>query len=184
MRRLPRPIPVFWLAGLRALVGKIAIFITVIIGGLAQIHIFLTRWPIATIITTVWSWGLDRVDPSYRGGALRPRVAGATITIIPIASTFLVIPARSLGLSVLGTMRKHGSSFVRAEWKKAPVPDVIPNRFSGGVVALEAASFYLTDLQKKVQSGFGLSYNSLLDDLVPSVFSMIFLLGLSADKWL
>ena len=44
-----------------------------------------------------------------------------------------------------------------------------------------AANIHLTDLQRKIQSGFGLICNSFLDGLVPSVFLTTFLLGLDTD---
>ena len=49
-------------------------------------------------------------------------------------------------------------------------------------MASEAATIYLTDPQKKVQGGLGLSRNSFLDGLVPGVFFTIFLLGLGTDR--
>ena len=45
-----------------------------------------------------------------------------------------------------------------------------------------AANIYLTDPQRKVQGGLGLSRDSLLDDLVPGVLMTIFLLGLGTDR--
>ena len=48
-------------------------------------------------------------------------------------------------------------------------------------MALRAASIYLTDPQRKVQSGLGLSRDSFLDGLVLGVLSTTFLLGLSTD---
>ena len=80
-------------------------------------------------------------------------------------------------------MRRHGFCLVKAERKEALVPGVILDRFWSRAVALEAASIYLTDPERKVQDGLGLSYNSFLDDLLPSVFLTTFLLGLGADGW-
>ena len=55
---------------------------------------------------------------------------GAAIAIIPIVLTFLMVPAGSLqGLSLLGTMKKHGSCLLGAEQKRALVPGVILGRF-------------------------------------------------------
>ena len=128
MRRLPRPILVFWLARLRALVGKMAFLVTVVISGLANVPIFLMRWLVAA--TIILSRSLGHVDPSGRGGALRPGAMGAVIATISIMPTFLIVPARSLrGLSLLRTMRRHSSFLLRAERKKALVPDVIFGRF-------------------------------------------------------
>ena len=95
MRRLARPILVFWLAKLRALVSKIAFLITDVTDGLAQVLIFLLRWPVATTITIVLSRSLDGIDPSGGGGALRLETAGAAIVTISIRLTLLVVPARS-----------------------------------------------------------------------------------------
>ena len=82
-----------------------------------------------------------------------------------------MVPARSLqGLSLLGIMKRNGLYFLGAERKGALVPGVILDRFWGGVVALGAANIYLTDPQKKVQGGIGLSRNRFLDGLVLVVF--------------
>ena len=48
-------------------------------------------------------------------------------------------------------------------------------------MALGVASIYLTDPQKKVQGGLGLSRDSLLDGLVPGVLLTTFLLSLGTD---
>ena len=171
---------VFWLAGLRALVGKMALLVTVVTGGPAHVSIFPMCWLVtATIIS---SRGLGCVDPSGRGGALRPGVAEAAIATISIVLTLLMVPARSLrGLSSLGTMRRHGSCLLGAERKGASVPGVVLGRFRGGAMASRAASIHLTDPRRKVQGGLGLSCDSLLDGLVPNVLLITFLLGLSTD---
>ena len=178
-RRLPWPILVFWLVGLRALIDEMAFLVTVVTGGLAHVNIFPTRWLVAGRIIS--SLSLGGADLDGRGGALRPRAAGAAIATIPIATTLLVVPARSLGLSGLRAMRSYGSCLLWAEQKGALVLAVILGRFWGGAVALGAARIYLTDPQRKVQDGLGLSRDSLLNGLVPSVFSTIFLLSLGTD---
>ena len=48
-------------------------------------------------------------------------------------------------------------------------------------MAPRVANIYLTDPQKKVQGGLGLSCDNLVDGLVPDVLLMIFLLGLGTD---
>ena len=63
----------------------------------------------------------------------------------------------------------------------ASVPGVVLGRFQGGAVASGAASVHFTGPRRNAQGGLGLSRDSLLDDLVPSVFSTTFLLGLSTD---
>ena len=143
MKRLPRLILVFWLAGLRALVGKIVFFVTVVKSGLAQVFIFLTCWLVAAKIIS--SRGLGCIDPSGRGGALRPGVARAAIAIIPIAPTLLVVLVSSLGFGGLGAMRRHGSCLLKAEQRGILVPGVIFDRFWGRAVAPGTASIYLTD---------------------------------------
>ena len=70
-----------------------ALLITIVTGGPAHIPIFPTRWLVAA--TIISSRDLGRVDPSSRGGALRPGAAGAAIATIPIVSTLLMVPARS-----------------------------------------------------------------------------------------
>ena len=48
-------------------------------------------------------------------------------------------------------------------------------------MALKVASIYLTDPQRKVQGGHGLSRDSFLDDLVPGLLLTNFLLGLGTN---
>ena len=48
-------------------------------------------------------------------------------------------------------------------------------------MASEAASIHLTNSQKKVQGGLGLSRDSFFDGLIPSVLSTTFLFGLDTD---
>ena len=170
--------------GLGALVSKMPFLITIVTNGLAQVLIFLMRWPVAATIIIVLSRSLAHIDPSGRSGALRLETARTAIATILIVSTFLMVPARSFDLRRLGAMRKHGLCLVRAEQKGASVPGIILGRFWGGVVALGAANIYLMDPQKKVKGGLGLSHNGLPNGLVPSVFLTIFLLGLGMDKWL
>ena len=114
---------------------------------------------------------------------MRPRVARATIATIPIALTPLVVPARFFGLGGLEPIRKHGLCLVRAEQKGVLVLDIILGRFHGGAVAPEAASIRLMDRQRMVQGGLGFGHDSLLDGLVPGVFSTTFFLGLGTDGW-
>ena len=104
-----------------------ALLIIVVTGGPAQVPIFPTRWLVA--VTIILSQGLGCVDLSGRGGALRPGAVGAAIATIPIAPTFLGVPARSLGLGGLSAMRRHGSCPLGAERKGALVLGVILGRF-------------------------------------------------------
>ena len=78
-------------------------------------------------------------------------------------------------------MKRHSLYLLEAEQKKALVLGMILGRFRGGAMALGAASIPLTDPQRKVQGGLGLSRDSLLDSLVPGVFSTSFLFGLGMD---
>ena len=156
------------------------LLVTVVTGGPAHVPIFPTCWLVAAIIIS--SQGLDCVDPSGRGGALRPGAVGAMIATISIVPTLLMVPARSLrGLSLLGTMRRHGSYLLGAERKGVSVSGVVLGRFQGGAVALGAASIHLTDPRRKVHGGLSLSRDSLLDGLVPDVLSTTFLFGLGTD---
>ena len=134
----------FWLAGLRALVDKMVLLVTVVTGGPAYFPIFPTCWLVAA--TIISSRGLGCVNPSCRGGALRPGAVGAVIATISIVTTFLMVPARFIrGLSSLGTMKRHGLCLLGAEQKGALVPGVDLGRFQGGAVASGAASIHLTD---------------------------------------
>ena len=90
MRRLPRLILVFWLMELTILVGKMVLFVTIVTGGPAYVSIFPTRWLVAA--TIISNRGLDHINPSGRGGALRPGAARAAIVTIPIVSIFLMVP--------------------------------------------------------------------------------------------
>ena len=105
-----------------------ALLVTIVTGGPAHVSIFPTRWLVtATIIS---SRSLGRVDPNGQDGALRPGAAKGTIATIPIVSTPLMVPARSLqGSSSFGTMRRHGLCLLGAKRKGALVPGVILNRF-------------------------------------------------------
>ena len=80
--------------GLKVLIGKIALLVTVITGGPAYVPIFLTRLLVAA--TIISSRGLGRVDPSGRGKALRPEAARAAIATIPIVPILLMVSAQSL----------------------------------------------------------------------------------------
>ena len=113
--------------GLKDLVGKIALLITVITGGLAQLPIFLTRWPVAVPIIS--SQGFGRVNLSGRGGALRLGTAGAVIVTISIAPILLVVLARFLSLGGLGAIKKNGLCLVKAEQRGVLVLNVIFGRF-------------------------------------------------------
>ena len=104
-----------------------ALLVTVITGGLAQVFIFLLRWSIA--VTAILSRGLSCIDPNCRVRALRLGVTGAAITTIPIAPTFLVVPARSLGVVGLGAMKRHGLCLLETERKRTLVPKVFFGRF-------------------------------------------------------
>ena len=93
MRRLPRLILVFWLAELRALVGKMAFLVTVITGGSAHVSIFPMRWLV--VATIILRRSLVCIDSSAQSKALRLGAARAAIATIPIMSTLLIVPALS-----------------------------------------------------------------------------------------
>ena len=104
------------------------LLITVVTGGPTHISIFPTHWLV--VATIILSWSFGRVDPSGRGGVLRPEAAGAAIAIIFIVLILLMVSARSLqGLSLLETMRRHGLYLLGAEQKGASVPGVTLGRF-------------------------------------------------------
>ena len=109
------------------MVGKIALLITVVTSGPTHVFIFPTRWLVAA--TIISSRGLGCVDPNGQGEALRPGAMGAASVTILIAPTFLVVPARFLGLGGLGAMRRHGLCLLGAEQKGASVLGVILGRF-------------------------------------------------------
>ena len=95
-----------------------AFLVIVIIGGLAQVFIFLSCWLIA--VTVILRQSLGRVDPSRRGKALRLRAAWGAIATIFIPPILLVVPAQSLqGLSLLVTMGRHGLCLLGAERKES-----------------------------------------------------------------
>ena len=159
-----------------------AFFITVIIGGLAQILIFLLRWPITVII--ILRRGFGCVDSSCQSRILIPRATGTAIATIFISPIFLVVLARLFwGFRLLKRMKRHGLCLLKVERKRISVLRVFFGRFWGGAMAPRTISIYLTDPQKKVQGRLGLCRDNFLDGLVPGVFPMIFLLGLSANGW-
>ena len=112
-----------------------ALLVTIVTSGPAQVPIFPTGWLVVATITIVLSQGLGRIAPNSRDGVLGPKAARAAITTISIAPTVLVVSARSFRLGALGVIRKHSSCLVRAEWKGALVPGVILGRFLGGAMA-------------------------------------------------
>ena len=113
---------------------------------------------------------------------MRPGAAGTAIATISIVPTFLMVSVRSLrGLSLLGTMKRHGSCLLGAEQKGASVLGVVLGRFQGRAMASGAANIYFTDPRKKVQGGLSLSRDSFLDGMVPSVLLTTFLFGLGTD---
>ena len=81
------------------------------------------------MIAIISSQDLGCVDNNGRSRALMPGAAGAVIATIPIAPTFLVVPARSLRLGGLGAIRSHGSCLIRAKQKGDSVASVIFGRF-------------------------------------------------------
>ena len=117
------------------------------------------------------------LTPVAGGEALSHRAAGAVIAIILIVPIFLVVLAKSLGLSRLEAIRKYGLCLMRAERKGASILGMTLGRFWVRTVAPGTASIDFTDLGKKVQDGFGLSRDSLPNDLVPGIFPTIFLLA-------
>ena len=158
------------------------LLVIVVTYGLAQVLIFSLRWPIA--VTIILSQGLGRVDANCQGEVLRPGAAGAAIKTIFVPPTLLMVLTLFFwDLRMLGTMRKHGLCFLRAEQKGVLVLDVIFGRFLGRAMALGTASIHFTGPQKKVQGALDLSRDSLFNCLVPNVFSTTFLFGLGADGW-
>ena len=177
---MPRLILVFWLARLRALVGKIVLFVIIGTDCLAQVSIFPTHLLVAA--TIILSRGFGCVDPSGRSRGLRHGAMGAVIATILIAPIFLVVSARFFGLGRLEAITRHGLCLLEVERKRALVPGVILGRFQGKVVVPGAASIHLTDPQREVYGGLGLGRDSFLDGLVSSVFSTTFLLVLGMDR--
>ena len=113
-RRSPRLILIFWLAGLRILIGKMAFLVTIVTSVPTHIPIFPMHWLVAA--TMISNRSLGCVDSNGRGEGLRPGAARAVIATIPIVPIFLVFPARSLwDLSSLGTIRRHGLCLLGAE---------------------------------------------------------------------
>ena len=118
---------IFGLAGLRALIGKIALLVIVVTNDPAQVPIFLTCWLVAALI--IWSRSFGRIDSNGRGGTLRPEAAGVAIATIAITLSLLVVPAKSFGIGGFEAIRKHALYLLMAERKGALVPDVIFGRF-------------------------------------------------------
>ena len=104
-----------------------ALLVTIVTGGLAQVPIFPTRLLVAAII--ILSRGLGYIDSSGQSGVLRPRATRSAIATILIVATFLVVLARSFGLGGLVAMRRHGSCILGVEQKEALVLGVTFGRF-------------------------------------------------------
>ena len=67
MWRLSRPILVFWLVRLNALVSKMPFLVTIVINDLTQILVLLFQWPVPVII--VPSKKIGCIGPSGLGKA-------------------------------------------------------------------------------------------------------------------
>ena len=109
------------------MVGKIALFITVVTNGPTQVLIFPMRWLVAA--TVIMSRGLSCVDLNGQGEALRPEAAGAKIATIAILPTLLVVLSRSLSFGGLRAIGRNGSCLLKAEQSKTSVWGVIFDRF-------------------------------------------------------
>ena len=111
--------------------------------------------------------------------------ATRTIIGIAIALIFLVISARFLkGLSMLIAMEKQCLCFLRlkAEAIEASLASVLFWFKSGKAMATKATSIYFPNSRWKVESGFNLCNDRLLDTRVLGVFLTAFLLGLGINE--
>ena len=87
------------------------------------------------------------------------------------------------GLSVLEVLKRLESGFLRCG--KVPVEDFLFGAFvclKRELMAPRIASIYLLDPGQKVESGFGLYGNRVLDDLLLGVYLTAILLGLGTNK--
>ena len=142
----------------------------------------MIQWLVA--VTVVPRRGFSCIDPSGRGGALKSESTKTTIGFT-IATVFFMFSARSLeGLNMLEAKEKQDFWFLRlrAEGIWAFISGVFFGLGSGGVMALGAVNIYLTDLEQKVEGGFGLRGDSVLDGLVSDIVPTAILLGLDMDK--
>ena len=164
------------------MISKMFFVIKILTHDLTQIPVFLLPWPIAfTIIPTRT---LNYVEPSGRGGALK---FGATKTIIgfSIAPILLVVPAKSFrSLSTLKVMERQSMYFQKRKAKKIRtfITRILFNLRGRKTMSLKTTRIYFTDIEQKIEGGFGLRNNRLPDNLVLNILLTAVLLGLGMNK--
>ena len=127
---------------------------------------------------------LSCIDPSGRDETLRSKATKITISF-SIMSTLCVILTRSLrDLNMLRAIKKQGLYFLslRAKAIKAFIAVALFRLGGKRAMALEAMSIHLTDLKRKLESGFGLRSNGFWDGLVRNVYLTAVLIDLSMDR--
>ena len=105
-----RLILVFWFMWLKALICKIAFFVTIVIGDLTQVFIIHSKWPIIIVSISKISY----IDSYSLGKALRSRAI--IMAVYVIAFTFFVIFLSLIeGFKVFRAIKRLASWFLKPE---------------------------------------------------------------------
>ena len=169
--------------GLGTLISKIFLLVTMVIDDLTQVFVVLFWWLVAILVVS--SRRIDCIDPSgwskvWKSWAIRATIM-TTFSIMLII--LMVLPRPVWGLGVLKTLKRLGFRLLQPE--KVLIEDLFPSifvRFEGGLIAAKTISIYFSDIRQKVESGFSLYSNDLLNDLFRDVLLRAILLDLGMDK--
>ena len=183
MWRLPRPILVFLLMRLGALIHKILFLVTIVRTDLIWVSVLLLWWLVAILVFL--SKEKCCINLSGWGKAWKSWAAKATITtaffITPI--TLMVFSRTIWGLSVLKVLRRLRSRFLR------PKRVLVENFFFGAFVRLgersmapKTVSIHFSDLKRKVKGGFALCGDDFFNSLLPGILPTAILFGLGTNK--
>ena len=158
--------------------------VTIVTSDLSQVLVFTLWWLVAVFV--ILSQRIGYIDSNWWGRAWRSWAAKAIITTASSIALIvsMVFPRPFRGLGVLEALKRLESSRLK------PRKVLVENFFFGAFIYLERrsmapriVSIHISDLRRKVESGFGLHNNGLHHDLLPSVFLTAILLGLSTDRW-
>ena len=172
----------FMAYGPSLLVSKILFLDRIIIGDLTQVFFFLLWWPF--VVTIVLKHGLSYVDSNDQDKVLKSRATRTIIGFFIAISLLMILTSSLRNFNMLGAIGKQGLCFLRLKVEEigASIIGVLFGLRGKGAMALEAMSIYFADLERKIESGFGLCSDVFLDSLLSSIFLMAVLLGLGTNR--
>ena len=183
MWRSPRPILVFRLVGLNALVSKIPFFVIIVINDLTQIFVLLFWWPV--VVAVVLNKKIGCINPNSYGKVWRSWATRTMITMVFFIAfinlRILLRPVQSL--DILKMLRKL--RFKLLKFEKNPIEDFFFGMFiclEKRLMALRTANIYLLNPGQKVKSGFGLCEDGFLDGLFPDILLIVIFFSLDIDE--